>query len=121
MIDGSLHVGYARVLELRKLNGKRRVPRLSVRAADASCCMAVVLPLTRQGIRPMGARPDQGAAGAGAAAQPRPSGDSNRGRWRTLGHLLVRLGSCASRWAGAAASTPAEAHYSGTWRGGCGF
>ena len=28
-----------------KLNGKRRVPRLSVRAADASCCMAVVLPL----------------------------------------------------------------------------
>ena len=47
MIDGSLRVGYARVLELRKLNGKRRVPRLSVRAADASCCMAVVLPLVK--------------------------------------------------------------------------
>jgi hypothetical protein len=26
--------------------------------------------------------------------------------WRTLGHLLVRLGSCASRWTGAAASAP---------------
>ena len=47
MIDGSLRVGYARVLELRKLNGKRRVPRLSVRAADASCSMAVVLPLVK--------------------------------------------------------------------------
>jgi hypothetical protein len=32
---------------LRKLNGKRRVPRLSVRAADASCCTAVVLPLVK--------------------------------------------------------------------------
>jgi hypothetical protein len=47
MLDGSLCVGYARVLELRKLNGKRRVPRLSVRAAEASCCTAVVLPLVK--------------------------------------------------------------------------
>ena len=45
MLDGELRVGYARVLELRKLNGKRRVPRLSVRAAQASVCSAVVLPL----------------------------------------------------------------------------
>ena len=45
MLEGRLCVGYARVLELRKLNGKRRVPRLSVRASDASHCMAVVLPL----------------------------------------------------------------------------
>ena len=47
MLDGSLCVGYARVLELRKLNGKKRVPRQSVKAADASCCMAVVLPLVK--------------------------------------------------------------------------
>ena len=33
MLDGSLRVGYARVLELRKLNGKKRMPRLSVRPA----------------------------------------------------------------------------------------
>ena len=45
MLEGSLRVGYACVLELRKLNGNRRVPRLSVRAADASHCMSVVLPL----------------------------------------------------------------------------
>jgi hypothetical protein len=45
MLEGSLRVGYAQVLELRKLNGKKRVPRLSVRAGDASCCTAVVLPL----------------------------------------------------------------------------
>ena len=44
-VSGGLRIGYARILEPRKLNGKRRVPRLSVRAADASCCMAVVLPL----------------------------------------------------------------------------
>jgi hypothetical protein len=36
------------VLELRKLNGKRRVPRLSVRAKDASRCSAVILPLVRR-------------------------------------------------------------------------
>ena len=47
MLDGGLRVAYARILELRKLNGKRRVPRLSVKAADASCCLAVVLPLIR--------------------------------------------------------------------------
>eukprot|EP00966_Prymnesium_polylepis_P056913 1317634-Prymnesium_polylepis.1 len=55
----------------------------------------------------MGARPDQGAArGACAAAQPRPSGDRDGGWWCTLGNLLLRLGSCASRWAGATASAP---------------
>ena len=32
MLEGALRVGYAHVLELRKLNGKRRVPRLSVHA-----------------------------------------------------------------------------------------
>ena len=45
MLDGSLRIGYACVLELRKLKGKTRVPRLSVRAADLSRCTAVVLPL----------------------------------------------------------------------------
>ena len=45
MLEGVLRVGYARVLELRKLNGKRRVPRLSVRSKDASLCSAVILPL----------------------------------------------------------------------------
>ena len=45
MLEGVLRVGYARVLELRKLNGKKRVPRLSVRASSASLCSAVVLPL----------------------------------------------------------------------------
>ena len=46
LLDGDLYVGYARVLELRKLNGKRKVARLSVRASTASLCTAVVLPLT---------------------------------------------------------------------------
>ena len=49
-IDACVHtaepcVDSLSILELRKLNGKRRMPRLSVRAADAACCMAVVLPL----------------------------------------------------------------------------
>ena len=33
-LEGTLQVGYAKVRELRKLNGKRKVPRLSVRAED---------------------------------------------------------------------------------------
>ena len=45
MLEGVLRVGYVCVLELRKLNGKRRVPRLSVQAKDASRCSAVILPL----------------------------------------------------------------------------
>ena len=51
MLEGVLLVGYACVLELRKLNGKRRVPRLSVRAKDASRCSAVILPLVGRGGR----------------------------------------------------------------------
>ena len=51
MLEGVLRVGYACVLELRKLNGKRRVPRLSVRANDASRCSAVILPLVERGGR----------------------------------------------------------------------
>ena len=34
MLEGTLRVGYALVLELWKLNGRRRVPRLSVRAKE---------------------------------------------------------------------------------------
>ena len=48
ILDGVLSVGYARVLELRKLNGRKMVPRISVRAAHASRCSAVVVPLVRQ-------------------------------------------------------------------------
>ena len=48
MLEGVLRVGHARVMELRKLNGKKRVPRLSVRATDASRCMAVVQMLSRR-------------------------------------------------------------------------
>ena len=44
-LGGTLRVGHVRLLELRKLNGKRRVLRLSVKAAHASVCSAVVLPL----------------------------------------------------------------------------
>ena len=55
MLEGSLCVGYARILELRKLNGKRRVPQLSVRASDASRCLAVVVPLAGQDGRAVGA------------------------------------------------------------------
>ena len=36
---------------MRKLNGKKTVLRLSVRASDACRCMAVVLPLIREGQR----------------------------------------------------------------------
>ena len=49
VVEGSLHVAYARVLELRKLNGKKLVVRLSVRKADASRCSAVVIPLVQNG------------------------------------------------------------------------
>ena len=45
LCEGTLRVGYVRVLELRKLNGKRRVLRLSVPASSASVCSAVVAPL----------------------------------------------------------------------------
>jgi hypothetical protein len=48
LLEGAVCVGYVRVLELRKLNGKQRVPRLSVRASAASLCSAVVLPLVEQ-------------------------------------------------------------------------
>ena len=40
-----IRVGYARVHELRKLNGKRLMPWLSVRTKDASLCSAVIQPL----------------------------------------------------------------------------
>ena len=50
LLDGVLSVGYARVLELRKLNGRKMVPRISIRAAHASrcTCSAVVVPLVRK-------------------------------------------------------------------------
>ena len=49
VLDGELSIGYARVLELRKLNGKKLVPRMSVAADHASRCSAVVIPLARRG------------------------------------------------------------------------
>ena len=51
MLQGALRVGYGRVLELRKLNGKSRVLRQSVRSSDASRCSAVVQPLVEVGGR----------------------------------------------------------------------
>ena len=51
LLEGALRVSYARVLELRKLNGKRRVLRLSVRTKDASLCSAVIQPLVSRGGR----------------------------------------------------------------------
>jgi hypothetical protein len=48
MLEGRLHVGVARILELRKLNGKQRVLRLSIPVHDASRCMAVIAPLVEQ-------------------------------------------------------------------------
>ena len=41
LLEGVVRVGYARMFELRKLNGKKRVPRLGVRASSASVCSAV--------------------------------------------------------------------------------
>ena len=37
LLEGGLHVGHARVLELRKLNGKRRVPALRRSLGGARC------------------------------------------------------------------------------------
>ena len=51
MLDGDLSVGYVRVLELRKVNGKRPVLRQSICARDAPRCSAVVSPLVKQGLR----------------------------------------------------------------------
>ena len=48
VLDGQLNVGYAELKELRKLNGKTRVLRHSVRAADASRCSAVLQPLVQK-------------------------------------------------------------------------
>ena len=42
-LEGEVQVGYARVLELRKVCGGTTHPRLSVRKADAALCTAVVL------------------------------------------------------------------------------
>ena len=44
-LEGALKVGYARVMELRKMNGKQRVLRQSIRRGDASLALAVVQPL----------------------------------------------------------------------------
>ena len=41
-------MGAARILELRKLNGKQRVLRHSVHTCDASHCMAVIAPLVER-------------------------------------------------------------------------
>ena len=49
MLEGELRVGYACIMELRKLNGKSRVLRQSVCGKDASLCSAVLQPLIRQG------------------------------------------------------------------------
>ena len=57
-------MGYARVLELRKLNGKTRVLRHSVRAADTSLVVAVVQPLVK-----VAAAPGQGGAEPRAATR----------------------------------------------------
>ena len=48
VLEGMLGVGYACVRELRKLNGKTRVLRLSISSGDASGCSAVVFPLTER-------------------------------------------------------------------------
>ena len=85
MLDGGLRVAYARILELRKLNGKRRVPRLSVKAADASCCLAVVLPAADQGVGSVVARPDQGTS-ARPPRQPRAASSCDGGHGCASGH-----------------------------------
>ena len=48
-LEGALKVGYARVMELRKMNGKQRVLRQSIRRGDASLALAVVQPLVKVG------------------------------------------------------------------------
>ena len=47
LLEGELRVGYVRIMELRKLNGKRRQLRESIVANDASLASAVVLPLVK--------------------------------------------------------------------------
>jgi hypothetical protein len=49
LLEGLLNIGYARVMELRKLNGKGRVLRHSIRATDASVTLAVLQPLVKRG------------------------------------------------------------------------
>eukprot|EP00964_Phaeocystis_antarctica_P128988 scaffold92811_cov69-Phaeocystis_antarctica.AAC.2 len=51
-----IRVGYARVHELRKLNGKRLMPWLSVRTKDASLCSAVIQPLVLVPLTSLGRR-----------------------------------------------------------------
>eukprot|EP00966_Prymnesium_polylepis_P043741 1013699-Prymnesium_polylepis.1 len=78
-------------MELRKLNGKRRVPGLSVRAVDASCCMAV----------------DQGTAGACAAGLSLGRrAIATEGSGAQSGSFSVALAARASRWTRAAANAP---------------
>ena len=48
MLEGRLGVGFARVLEIRKLNGKTVQPRLSVKRSDAGLATAMVLPFVRR-------------------------------------------------------------------------
>ena len=41
-LEGELRVGFARILEVRKVCGRAQHPRLSVRKSDASLCTAIV-------------------------------------------------------------------------------
>ena len=46
-LEGLLHVGHVRILEIRKLNGAVRVPRLGVAAETALRCSGVVIPVVQ--------------------------------------------------------------------------
>ena len=51
LLEGTMGVGFARIIELRKTVGQATVmhPRLSVKRADATKCTAVVLPFVETG------------------------------------------------------------------------
>ena len=78
LLEGTLRVGYVRVMELRTLNGKVRELRLSARGRHLALhCGSVA---ARQVGCALGGGPHQGAAGLRACALPRAAGDGPSGR-----------------------------------------
>ena len=86
-----IRVGYARVHELRKLNGKRLMPWLSVRTKDASLCSAVIQPLVLVPLTSLGRRAvAMEASGAQARSSAIGAADRRRAAGGRAGRGCVR-------------------------------
>ena len=90
-LDGTLSVCYMSVLELRRLCGKTRQSRLSIKKGDASLGSAVVLPLLPR----VGRRAPSGSVGNRARSISSSSSSSRTGQRQA--HGLCPFSSLAAR------------------------